>query len=202
MLMSSAHRIHLGVPAILAAALVLIGAISVGATDWITRSGKYTHDSKTGYRVHQYAPIAPVYHTPNPNRSVYRHVRSSLQVGDSIDNYHAVDEYGQIVRPYGEWRFPYRPFSVPYPGWGPQPIWGGGFGGYPYPVPFGGGVGGGIGSPYGPYGVINGSGFPPPWNDGSYPDVRRQQLPPQPLPVPSTNFNNNIIGNGNSIQNQ
>jgi hypothetical protein len=185
--------------------LLLFGVASqtVLAGDWLTLPSRYTHNSRTGYRVNQYQPIAPVYHTPNPNRSVYRSVRSSLQVGDSADYYHFVDQYGETVRPYGEWRFPYRPFSSPYPMWGPQPYSGGDFG-YGYPVPYGGvgGIGGGIGSPYGPYGVINGAGFPPPWTNGYYPDVTRQVMPPQPLPGPSPTFNNQIFGNENSIQNQ
>ena len=189
--------------------LLLVGVVpqTVEADDWLTRPSRYTHSSRTGYRVNQYQPVAPVYHTPNPNRSVYRSVRSSLQVGDSADYYHFVDQYGEPVRPYGEWRFPYRPFSTPYPNWGPQP-YGGGFG-FGYPVPSGGvggigggGIGGGIGSPYGPYGVINGAGFPPPWTNGYYPDVTRQLTPPQPLPGPAPTYNNQIYGNENTIQNQ
>lgn len=193
----------------LALTVTLVAVVSISeraaAQDWITAPSYYTHDPQTGHRVHQYHRVDAVIHTPSRSRSVYRHTRSSLQIGDSIDQYHVVDNYGDVVRPYGEWRFPYRPFSVPYSQWGPDLGWGG-FGGYGGPAPgwgfpgYGGG-GGGIGSPFGPYGAINGSGFPPPWNDGSYPDVRRTQLPPQPLPVPSTNFQNNINGNDNTINN-
>lgn len=187
----------LGIPVLL---LILIATPAM-ASDWITASSYYTHDYKTGERVNQFAKPRVVQHTPMYS-SVYRHRRSSLQVGDSIDQYHRVDQYGDVVRPYGEWRFPYRPFSVPYPLWGPQPpvYVGGGYGGFGVggAVPFGGG-----GGPYGPAGVVNGAGFPPPWNDGSYPDVRRTQLPPQPFPSPTTTINNNndINGNNNVINN-
>jgi hypothetical protein len=191
------------IPTLTALLLFGVTATNVQASDWLTLPSRYTHSSRSGYRVNQFQPIAPVYHTPNPNRSVYRSVRSTLQVGDSADYYHFVDQYGDTVRPYGEWRFPNRPFSAPYSMWGPQPYGGTGFD-YGYPVPYGGvgGLGGGIGSPYGPYGVINGAGFPPPWTNGYYPDVTRQLTPPQPLPVPSPTFNNQIFGNENTIQNQ
>jgi hypothetical protein len=53
-------------------------------------------------------------------QSGYWHTRSSIQAGGSADHLHVVEEWGRPVRPYGEWRFPYRPFSVPYPLWGPQ----------------------------------------------------------------------------------
>ncbi len=41
-----------------------------------------------------------------------------MQVGQSADHMHVVEEWGRPVRPYGEWRFPYRPYSVPYQLWG------------------------------------------------------------------------------------
>ncbi len=178
--------------------LLLVSFWLVGpalAADWLTQPSYFTHDPHTGHRVWQYAPIPPVAHTPQHGRSSYRHARSSLQIGDSIDQFHVVDEYGRAVRPYGEWRFPYRPFSVPYPWWGPAY---GGFG-YGYGLPPG--AAGGIGSPFGPFGVINGAGFPPPYNDGSYPDVRRNQLPPRDFNVTLPGVNqttNNINGNANT----
>lgn len=180
-------------------ASLLLGHASASATDWIVKAAHYTHEPTRGYRVNQYAPIPEVYHTPDPNRSVYYHSRSTLQVGDTASYYHRVQQYGAPVRPYDEWRFPFRPFSVPYPLWGPQPMpWGGGWG-------WGGGVGGGgggIGSPFGPYGVVNGSGFPPPWNDGTYPDITRQPAGPMPLPAPpGIQIDNTINGDGNQIQN-
>lgn len=168
----------------------------VQATDWLTAKSRYSHDSETGERVNQYAPLPTVYHTPNPNKSVYRHTRSTLQVQDSVDYYHAVEKYGDTVRPYEEWRFPYRPFGVPYDQWGPTGFGGFGGGGYPYPgnggpffptpIPLPGLFGGfgGFWGPFGPGGVVNGTGWPLPWNDGYYPDVRREQLPPQPIIIP------------------
>ena len=179
-------------------AVVILSASSAQAIDWIAAPSRFTHDPRSGQRVWQFASPPTVYHDPPLSRSVYRQSRSSLQVGDSADHYHVVDRYGEEVRPYGEWRFPYRPFSVPYSEWGPQP--GGGFGpAYGFGGGFGAGGAGGVGSPYGPYGAVNGSGFPPPWNDGSYPDVRRQQTAPQALPVPGFNLNNTVNGNDNNV---
>ncbi|MEM1068308.1 MAG: hypothetical protein AAGI63_05400 [Planctomycetota bacterium] len=91
------------------------------ATDWLTQPSTYTHSSETGERVSQYAPIVPPT-APLPNNfrtSGYTHTRSSLNYGASADNYHRVETWGDPVRPYGEWRFPFRPFSTPYPNWGP-----------------------------------------------------------------------------------
>ena len=104
--------------------LTSVGSLFVAApclaTDWVTLPSRYTHEPYTGQRVWQFAHTPPVLHFPQHGRNVYRHSRSSLQIGDSIDQYHSVDEYGHPVRPYGEWRFPFRPFSVPYPLWGPK----------------------------------------------------------------------------------
>lgn len=93
---------------------------SLGAMDWLTMPSTYTHDPSHGVRVQQFAP------TPEPasnevssfRTSGYTHTRSSLNYGASADNYHRVESWGDPVRPYGEWRFPYRPFSTPYPNWG------------------------------------------------------------------------------------
>ena len=176
-----------------------MASTSAFAADWITAPSRFTHDPQTGQRVTQFAPTPPVFHDPSPFRSGFRHTRSSLQVGDSIDQYHSVDEFGRPVRPYGEWRFPFRPFSVPSHLWGGQGGYGG-YGGFGYGHGFssGFGAGGGFG-PFGPFGAINGAGFPPPWNDGSYPDVRRQQLPPQPFNLPGVNIDNEVNGNNNNV---
>ncbi len=173
--------------------LVAFAAAQVSAADWIAAPSRFTHDPATGCRTHQFAQIPPVYHTPDPGRSAYRHSRSSLQIGDSIDQYHVVEEYGRPVRPYGEWRFPFRPFSVPYHLWGP-PYGGFGFGGFPFGFNNGNGFG-----PFGPGGVVNGAGFPPPWNDGSYPDVRRVQTPPQAFPQQNFNIDTDVTGNDNNV---
>jgi hypothetical protein len=105
----------------------------VQAGDWMTWPSTYTHDVK-GVQVDQYAmPVQPL----GPNRQDYqrsgfRHFRSTLQVGQSADNYHLVEEFGRPIEPYEQWRFPYRPYGVPYDAWGPQTPFalsvGGGFG--------------------------------------------------------------------------
>ncbi|MCH5373763.1 MAG: hypothetical protein JJ992_07285 [Planctomycetes bacterium] len=99
---------------------VILSCSVVRANDWLTFPSTYSHDAQ-GNRVTQYAPIAaPTASTlPSFQTSGYTHTRSSLNYGQSADNYHRVEEWGPPVRPYGEWRFPYRPFSTPYPNWGP-----------------------------------------------------------------------------------
>jgi hypothetical protein len=176
---------------------------SAAAVDWLTAPSYYTHDRPTGERVAQYSPIGPFYYYSRPDyvKSGYRHFRSTIDLGNSSDNLHIVEEWGRPVRPYDEWRFPYRPFSVPYDLWGPP--FGGlgnvGVGLYPYggfngPYPYSGGLGfgGSVGS--GGHGGHHGHGFPPaanfaqPWLDGHYPqyDFRdrseywRPYVAPQP----------------------
>lgn len=153
----------------------------LAAEDWITKQSYYTHDEQ-GSRVRQYAPIGPFYihNQADVTRSGYRHTRSSLQFGGSVDHYHSVEEWGQPVRPYDEWRFPYRPYSAPYPEWGP-PYAGLGFGRAPW-FPFFGGlpIGPGLGGvqPILPY-----EGFQP-WFDDRYPAFDdRAPFRRQPFPV-------------------
>lgn len=136
--------------AVLLASLLLGCCQSASAGDWITEPSYYTHDPNSGERVTQYSPIGPFYTYPQSSfvRSGYRNTRSSLQVGTSADHYHTTEQWGAPVQPYGEWQFPYRPYSVPYDAWGPQL-----FGGVPFgrfPQGFGTGYGGGF----------PGSGFP------------------------------------------
>ena len=153
---------------VFAALAVLPGA--AGAADWITAPSYFTHSPQTGERVAQYSPIGPVYVPQRPDymQSGYRHTRSSLQAGNSIDHLHLVEEWGRPARPYGEWRYPYRPYSVPYDAWGP-PF--GGFGG-PFGVfpglPFFGGAAGGYGAP----GNVAPATYPPSGLDEVYPDIR------------------------------
>ena len=111
------------------ACLMLCRAGLVSASDWITAPSYYTHDPTSGERVTQYSPIGPFYTYSQRNfvRSGFRHTRSSLQVGTSADHYTTTERWGQPIQPYGEWRHPYRPYSVPYDQWGPQF-----YGGYPY----------------------------------------------------------------------
>jgi len=159
--------------------LVLCLTLTAQAGDWNAAPSYFTHNPETGERTHQYAAAPAVYSTTSPSfvRSGYRHFRSSIQVGNSADHFHRVEEFGAPVRPYGEWRFPYRPYSVPYGAWGPQPVVG--FGGYGYG---GGAPGAGIPpqafQPYGAGAFNSRSGIQPPQFDGSYP---QQRIPP-PLP--------------------
>jgi hypothetical protein len=159
---------------LVALALGGLAAPHVNAADWIVSPSYYSHDPQTGQRVTQYTPIGPFYNYAQSDylRSGYRHTRSSIQAGGSVDHMHIVEEFGRAVRPYGEWRFPYRPYSVPYPAWG-APF--SGLGNYP-PQPYGpnptphGGVGG-----QRPYNQRQ------PWDDGSYPSNRiRPRQPVRP----------------------
>ncbi len=134
--------------------------------DWATWPSTYTHDRVTGQRVDQYAqaesPVAP--HRQDFSRSGYRHYRSTLQAGQSADNLHVVEQWGSPVVPYEQWRFPFRPYAVPYDAWGPQA---------PYGITNGYfGQGGGFG-----YGGLGFSGVPgnataptavPPYGPGQY----------------------------------
>lgn len=102
--------------------LVLTAALNGAAAygDWITAPSFFTHDPVTGLRTNQYSspPPAIVPQAVDFQSSGFTHLRSSIQVGQSADNYHRVEKWGPPVQPYGEWRFPYRPYSVPYDQWG------------------------------------------------------------------------------------
>jgi hypothetical protein len=181
---------------LLAAVLFLILPVGlIWSQDWITAQSFYTH-GQTGERVNQYAPIGPFFAQDQGNyvRSGYRHNRSSLQFGGSVDHYHTVEEWGRPIQPYDEWRFPNRPYSVPYSQWGPPYAGlGRGYGGYPFPflgqpfplpafpipnvqLPFIPGFGGQQpGLPYPGY---------RPWNDDRYPAFDdRAQWRHDPFPV-------------------
>jgi hypothetical protein len=168
-------------------AALAVSAGAARAADWITAPSYFTHSPQTGQRVAQYSPIGPVYVPQRPDyaQSGYRHTRSSLQAGNSIDHMHLVEEWGRPVRPYGEWRYPYRPYSVPYDAWGP-PF--GGFGGpfnvfpgFPFFGGAAGGVGGGAAFPGAPYPPAT---YPPSGLDEVYPDLRFRDPGPFPAPLP------------------
>jgi hypothetical protein len=152
--------------------LMLVASLAA-AEDWLTRPGRFSHDDY-GARVTQYAPIAApaVPSASNFISSGYTHTTSSLNFGGSSDNYHQVEEWGAPVRPYGEWQFPYRPFSTPYSNWAP-PFAGLNLG---YPFPYGGGFGGG-------------QGWRPP-NNGS--GANRWRNPG----FPGSNFDGGFLGRG------
>ncbi len=122
-------------------AVLLLALTNVlSGSDWLTLPSTYTHDAARGKRVSQFTAIENPTTTTVPNfrTSGYTHTRSRLGFGGSIDNYHRVEEWGEPVRPYGEWQRPFRPGSVPYSLWGP---------------PFGGLNQG----PFGPFGGFNGN---------------------------------------------
>lgn len=169
------------------ALVLLVFAQVATAADWLTAPSYYTHDPVTAERVNQYAEIGPYYyyHRPDFQRSGYRQFRSTIQAGNSADNMHIVEEYGNPVRPYEEWRFPYRPYSVPYDAWGPPfgGLGGAGYGGYPgggYPYggyggfPPNGPIGPGPVGPVAPgFGGNGPQNFAQPWLDGYYPTYDR-----------------------------
>lgn len=144
---ASARRVL--VAACLASLGLFVGPSSAPASDWMLYPSYYTHDPATGQRVAQYAAKTPamVRSYPGAMQSGYRHTQSTLRVGPQADYLHVVQEWGRPVRPYGEWQFPYRPYSVPYWQWGSP--WAGaviapGWWGYPMPNPYGVPRGGGL----------------------------------------------------------
>lgn len=160
---------------LLAVLLTLSGSVAFprnlrGGEEWMTWPSTYTH-SDSGERVDQYAEHAPSLATVRTDfqRSGMRHYRSTLQAGLSSDNLHIVEQWGRQVVPYEQWRFPYRPYGVPYNQWGPQAPYGiinGQFGGgYPYPAPYRQPYGpgqGNIGNPTNrPGGIGSGAGVQP-----------------------------------------
>lgn len=112
----------------LALLLCLASWLSSGpafSSDWITWPSTYTHSSD-GQRVDQHTEPEPALAVARTDfqRSGMRHYRSTLRAGLSVDNYHVVEQWGQPVVPYEQWRFPYRPYGVPYGQWGPQAPYG------------------------------------------------------------------------------
>jgi hypothetical protein len=177
-------------------ALVAALPMSALAADWLTAPSYYTHDWTNGNRVAQYSPVGPYYYPQRADytKSGYRHYRSTLDLGNSSDAMHVVEQWGAPIVPYEQWRFPYRPYSVPYDAWGPPyGGLGGGAGGYPY-------SGGGIGFPGPFFSPFGGPGFgtpghiqPPvnyaqPWLDGHYPSYdlndRSRYWQPYTPPIP------------------
>src|SRR5438270_10848249 len=115
-------------------ASILLSRCAVAA-DWATSPSYYTHDWSNGQRVAQYAPIGPFYYFTRPDylKSGYRQYRSTIDLGNSSDNMHIVEQWGAQVVPYEVWRFNYRPYSAPYQAWGPPyGGLGGATGGYAY----------------------------------------------------------------------
>jgi hypothetical protein len=157
------------------------------ADDWLTWPSTYTHDPVTGFPTDQYMPPVQPIAPGRTVRSGFRHFRSTLQVGQSADNVHIVEQFGEPVVPYEEWRFPFRPYSVPYHAWGP-PVTGGWGPQLPWVPGFPGGGFPGGGFPGGGFPGMPGPGFPgnfwnpgviplqpqyqgQPWFDGTYPSA-------------------------------
>lgn len=130
--------------ALIALAMGMLQHSAANATDWIFSQSYFSHNPETGRRLTQYAPTPPVLiQLPlDYVRSGYRNTESRIQVAGSADRLHITEEWGRPVRPYGEWQFPYRPFSVPYD------LWGSPYPGYSY-GPRQGGLGPGYGYGYG-----------------------------------------------------
>lgn len=173
------NSIRLAVTLLLVLAFIFIVASQTFADEWMTWPSTYTHEPVQGQRVDQYAkpvqPTAPV--RTDFQRSGYRSYRSTLQAGQSSDNLHIVEQWGRDVLPYEQWRFPYRPYAVPYDQWGPQAPYGifnGANGRYPgygpnYPRGFAPGTRPGVGAvaPGGPRARDMAPGVPP--ASGAYP---------------------------------
>jgi hypothetical protein len=163
------------------------------AQDWIAAPSTYTHDPQTRQRVSQYSPIGPVYALGrNPTQSGYRHIQNTIRAGGAADYLHVVEEWGNNpVRPYGEWQFPFRPFSAPYPYWGPPVVMGFGFPGFGAfggnsPYWYGDGYGDGLEGKWPHFGGpgMGGPGFGGPGPGHPYPGHPYPGHSPHPGPAP------------------
>lgn len=95
-------------------------------SSWIFQPSYYSHSPVTGQRVVQYQPEQPAFvpYDPTYQQSGYRHDHTSIHVGNSQDDLHIVQTWGQPVRPYGEWEYPFRAGATPFGPWGnPQGPW-------------------------------------------------------------------------------
>ncbi len=192
------------------AALMPAGAIADDSS-WIFAPAHYTHSPETGQRVVQYSPGAPAYlrYDDTYLESGYRHNTISICAGDSTDHLHIVQTWGQglLIRPYGEWEYPYRPGATPYGPWGypqgyPQGNWGypqGNWGNNPGPGP----------TPYSswqsPYGAAPASQGPwsgwsnaPAGNPATTPATSPSSPPPSPSSSPSSATGSGSSGSDHS----
>jgi hypothetical protein len=92
-------------------------------SSWIFERSYYSHNPTTGQRVTQYAPIPKVYLRQDPTyrESGFHYTQHMLRgPGGSLDAYHMVQTWGDgdRIRPYGEWKYPYRAGATPYGPWG------------------------------------------------------------------------------------
>ena len=149
-------------------------------TSWIFRPSYFSHDSDTGKRVDQYEPEQTTYYRDDPTylESGFRHYQYGIEgPGGTADRLHVVQTWGlgDLIRPYGEWEFPYRAGATPYGPWGnPQGPWTLPFDSWQNPYgllqqmqspgwgPYRNGAGPGTVMPYGGmpgYGAGNGAGY-------------------------------------------
>ncbi len=106
--------------------LLLLSAAFVAdarADSWIFRTSTYSHDPASGARIAQYAPKEPAYMPVDPTyrRSGYRHIRTTFRgPHGTADRLHQVETWGagEMIRPYGEWQYPYRAGATPFGPWG------------------------------------------------------------------------------------
>jgi hypothetical protein len=110
--------------------MALAWAAGAAASEsWLFRPSTYSHDPLSGYRVAQYRPEKPAepLYDDTYLQSGYRHVRAGLRGADGSHDYlHVVQTWGagELIRPYGEWLYPYRAGATPYGPWGnPQGPW-------------------------------------------------------------------------------
>ena len=151
-------------------------------TSWIFRPSYFSHDLDSNQRVAQYEPERTTYYRDDPTymESGYRHYEYEIHgPGGAADHLHVVQTWGlgDLIRPYGEWEYPYRAGATPYGPWGnsqgpwtlpfdswvnpygllqqmQNPGWG--------PGPYRAGPGAGSAMPYGGmpgYGASNGPGY-------------------------------------------
>lgn len=148
-------------------AALCVSAGSASGGDWLTHPSTFTH-APSGVRVSQFAPVdaPPLNDQSQLVTGGYTNYRSTIQYAQTADNYHRVNQWGAPVRPYGEWNYPFRPYSVPYAAWGP---------------PFA-GLNVGVGYPYG--------GYRPSWPYLGLPYQQYIQNPAGPYPA-----TNPLIGN-------
>jgi hypothetical protein len=98
-------------------------------SSWLFQSSYFTHDPDTSKRVAQYVAEPTSYARDDPTylESGYRHNQIMiLGANGTADREHIVQTWGrgELIRPYGEWEFPYRAGATPYGPWGnPQGPW-------------------------------------------------------------------------------
>lgn len=109
--------------ALAVATLITAARPLAGEESWIFRPSTFSHDPSTGQRVAQFMPERVSYRREDPTymESGYRHVHAGLRGADgSYDHTHVVQTWGLgwLIRPYGEWEYPYRAGATPYGPWG------------------------------------------------------------------------------------